>query len=255
MPGWTIAAFTHRGRVRPDNEDAVAIGNRILTGDLDIPIVTVVPNNCCLLMIADGMGGHTHGAMASRALLDHLITDVDRLAAQATCDEAIREANDYLYGLMQSQPDASGMGTTLVGVVLTPLRLLNFNVGDSRAYLFTRGHLVQLSHDDVIDVGANPSGHRTSHAITQALGGSEYPVPINPHVNTDAPLASGETLLICSDGITDMVSDNIIRDVLSKNTDPNTAVRHLTAQAFRAGGHDNLSLIIARLTETSNSTN
>ena len=84
MPGWTIAAFTHRGRVRPDNQDAVAIGNRILTGDMDAPIVTVVLNTCRLLMIADGMGGHTHGAMASRALLDHLITDVDRLAAQTT---------------------------------------------------------------------------------------------------------------------------------------------------------------------------
>jgi protein phosphatase len=161
--------------VRPDNQDAVAIGNRILTGDMDAPTVTVVLNTCRLLMIADGMGGHTHGAMASRALLDHLITDVDRLAAQTT-DEAIREANNYLYGLMQSQRDASGI--YLGRRFLTPLRLLNFNVGDSRAYLFTRGHLVQLSHDDVIDVGANPSGHRTSRAITQALGGSEYPVPI-----------------------------------------------------------------------------
>jgi serine/threonine protein phosphatase PrpC len=80
MPGWTIAAFTHRGRVRPDNENAIAIGYRILTGDMDAPVVVTAPNDCCLLMIADGMGGHAHGAMASRAVLDHLVAATDRLS-------------------------------------------------------------------------------------------------------------------------------------------------------------------------------
>lgn len=255
MPIWHTAAFTHRGRIRSANEDAVAIDQRVLTGDMAEPLTITVSNDVCVLMLADGMGGHVHGALASRAILDRLVADTDRLTAPATCAEAIQDANDHLYRLMQSQPDASGMGSTLVGTVLAPERLLSFNIGDSRAYLLTRGHLVQLSHDDVPDLGANRSGRRTSHAITQALGGSEFPVPISPHVNTDAALAPGETLLICSDGITDMVADTIIRNVLSRTADPNTAVRRLAAQAFRAGGHDNVSLVVARLAEISQPAN
>jgi serine/threonine protein phosphatase PrpC len=101
----------------------------------------------------------------------------------------------------------------------------------------------------------NHSGPRRSHAITQALGGSSLPVPVEPHFTVDAPLAPGETLLLCSDGLTDMVADNILRDMLSKAPDPNTAVRHLTAQAFRAGGHDNISVVVARLADTSEPAN
>jgi PPM family protein phosphatase len=84
MTSWTIAAFTHRGRVRPDNEDAIAIGDHILTGDMDAPVVMTAPIDSCLLMIADGMGGHAHGAMASRAVLDYLVAAVDRLSNSAS---------------------------------------------------------------------------------------------------------------------------------------------------------------------------
>lgn len=251
MPTLKIAAFTHRGRVRTFNEDAIAIGQRVLAGDMDQPLALTMSDSDCFLMISDGMGGHAHGALASRTILDRLIADTDRLTEPATCTEAIRDANDHLYQLMQSQPEASGMGATLVGAVLTPSKLLTFNIGDSRAYLLARGHLVQLSHDDVPRSEANRSGHRRSHAITQALGGTAFPVPIHPHVNTDAPLAPGETLLICSDGLTDMAGDHAIRDLLNKTADPAMTVRDLTACAFRAGGRDNISLIVARLAETS----
>ena len=251
MTGWTIATFTHRGRVRPANEDAIAIGTRILTDDMATPIVMTAQDDGCLLMVADGMGGHAQGAMASRAVLDHLVAATDRISNPESCAKAIEDANRHLYALMQQHEAALGMGTTLVGAVLTPTALLTFNVGDSRCYLFSAGRLIQLSHDDVSDEEDNRSGHRKSHAITQALGGSWFPVAIEPHINVDAPLSSGEALLLCSDGLTDMVADNVLREVLSKNADPNTAVRHLTAQAFRAGGRDNISLVVARLAGTS----
>jgi serine/threonine protein phosphatase PrpC len=246
MTGWTVAAFTHHGRVRPDNEDTVAIGRRILTGDMDAPIVVTAPDDRCLLMIADGMGGHAHGAMASRAVLDYLVAAVDRLSDPDSCAEVIGEANRHLYDVMQEQEEALGMGSTIVGAVLTAERLVTFNVGDSRCYLFGAGQLVQLSHDDVPEGENGHFGPRRSHALTQALGGSSFPLAVEPHISIDAPLAPGETLLLCSDGLTDMVSGRAISDTLKIAKDPLQAAKRLAAKAFSAGARDNVSLLIAR---------
>jgi len=245
MPSWAIAAFTHRGRVRPYNEDAIAIGNHIFTGDMAAPVVTASPNDCCLLMIADGMGGHAHGAMASRAVLDYLVAAIDQLSNPASCAEVIEEANRHLFELMHENPEALGMGTTLVGAVLTAKQLITFNVGDSRCYLLSADQLVQLSHDDVPDGESDHFGPRRSHAITQALGGSSFPVAIKPYICADSSLALGETLLLCSDGLTDMVADQIISETLRSGKDPNLSVRKLAAKAFSAGARDNISIIVA----------
>ncbi len=246
MVGWTIAAFTHRGRVRPANEDAIAISSQILTGDMDAPVVVTAPNDCCLLMIADGLGGHAHGAMASRAILDYLVAAIGRLSNPASSAEVIDEANQLLFNLMHEHPETLGMGSTLVGAALTARQLLTFNVGDSRSYLFSAGQLVQLSHDDVPEGESSHFGPRRSHALTQALGGSSLPLAIEPHVTVDAPLSTGETLLLCSDGLTDMVGGQVIRNIVGAAKDPVQAARRLGAKAFSAGGRDNISLIVAR---------
>lgn len=246
MTRWTIVGFTNRGRVRPHNEDAVAIGDRILTGDMDAPLVITAPNDCCLLMIADGMGGHAHGAMASRAALDYLVAAVDRLSNPASCAQAMEEANQHLYELMHEHEQALGMGSTLVGAVLTADQLLTFNVGDSRCYLFSAGQLLQLSEDDVPESKNDFSGSRRSHALTQALGGSSFRVAIEPHISVDSPLAAGETLLLCSDGLTDMVPNLAISYTLGTAKDALQAARGLAANAFSAGARDNVSLIVAR---------
>lgn len=246
MTGWTIAAFTHRGRVRSANEDAISIGSRVLTGDMKTPVVMTAPGDGCLLMVADGMGGHAEGARASRAVLDYLVAAADRISNPETCAEAVEGANQHLYTLMEQQAAALGMGTTLVGAFLTPTARLTFNVGDSRSYLVSPGRLIQLSHDDVADEGINHSGHRRSHVITQALGGSSFPVAIEPHIKVDAPLGADETLLLCSDGLTDTVDDNEIGHVLSVAADPIRVVRDLAGKAFAAGGRDNVSLIVVR---------
>jgi protein phosphatase len=245
MAGWTIAAFTHRGRVRSANEDAISINTRVLTGDMNSPVVMTVPGDGCLLMVADGMGGHAQGAVASRAVLDYLVAATDRISNLATCAEAIEAGNQHLYTLMERQEAALGMGTTLVGAFLTPTALLTFNVGDSRSYLFSASRLIQLSHDDVAE-GINPSGHRRSHAITQALGGFSVPVAIEPHINVDTPVRADETLLLCSDGLTDMVDDDGIARTLGAANDPNRAARDLAGKAFNTGARDNVSVIVAR---------
>jgi protein phosphatase len=113
---------------------------------------------------------------------------------------------------------------------LTPAALLTFNVGDSRSYLFTAGRLIQLSQDDVAKDGNNGFGNRRSHAITQALGGSPFPIAVEPHINVDAPLKPEEALLLCSDGLTDMVDNHGISLALSAARDPILAVRDLAGK-------------------------
>lgn len=246
MRSWTIATFTHRGRVRPHNEDAVAIGDRILTGNMDAPVVITAQSGCALLMIADGMGGHAQGAMASRAVLHYLVAAADRLSDPSSCAEVIEEANQMLFKIMSEHEEAIGMGTTLVGAALTPDRMATFNVGDSGSYLFTGGQLVQLSTDDVPVAASDRLGARRSHALTQALGGSSFPIAVQAHVSVDPPLATGETLLLCSDGLTDMVDNQTIRNTLMTAKAPLQAARTLVGEAFRSGGGDNVSLIIAQ---------
>lgn len=245
MPNWTIAAFTHRGRVRSVNEDAIAVNTRILTGDMTEPLVVSAADDSCVLMIADGMGGHAQGAMASRAVLDYLAGAIDRLADPATCIELVEEANQHLFELMSEHQEALGMGSTIVGAVLSADRLATFNVGDSRCYLFSAGQLVQLSHDDVPEGGNNQFSSRRSHALTQALGGTSLPISIQPHISIDSPLATRETLLLCSDGLTDMVDDPAISDNIRVIRDPLRCTRKLVAEAFGAGARDNVSLIVA----------
>lgn len=252
MPTWTIAAFTHRGRVRPHNEDTVGIGNRILTGDMDSPLVITAQTGSALLMIADGMGGHAQGAMASRAVLDYLVAAGDRLSDPASCAEVIEEAHQQLFKIMSEHEEAIGMGATLVGAALTPHRMVTFNVGDSRCYVFSGGQLVQLSSDDVPAGAGDRFGPRRSHALTQAMGGTSFLVEVEPHVSVDPPLAPGETLLLCSDGLTDMVLNQVIDDSLRNTKTPLQSARKLVAKAFAAGARDNISLIVARRSDARN---
>jgi serine/threonine protein phosphatase PrpC len=108
---------------------------------------------------------------------------------------------------------------------------------------------VQLSYDDVPEGENNHFGRRRSHALTQALGGSSFPVAIKPHISVDSPLAPRETLLLCSDGLTDMVANQIISYTLRTAKAPLQSARELAAKAFRAGAKDNVSLIVARRTD------
>ena len=249
MSGWSIAAFTHRGRVRSDNEDAIAVDGQTFVGDMAAPVVISTPNESCVLMIADGMGGHARGAMASRAVIDYMVAAIDRLADTSSFAEAIEEANQHLFAIMQEHQEALGMGSTIVGAVLGAKQLVTFNVGDSRCYLFSSGQLVQLSHDDVPE---QVDDHfRRSHAVTQALGGSSLLVAIEPHISVDSPLAPGETLLLCSDGLTDMINNQAISKILNAAGTPLQSVRKLAARAFGAGAHDNISLIVVRRSKSS----
>jgi len=226
----------------------VAIAGQLLTGDMDHVHHRHVDGGNCLLVVADGMGGHSHGALASKTVLDHLIAVAEGLLEPQSAAAAVNEANTRLYATMAEHPESEGMGSTIVGAVLFARSLLVFNVGDSRCYRILDGELSQLSRDDVASTAKNVLGHRQSHAITQCLGAVPFQLPLSPHIVVHPPLAVGETLLLCSDGLTDMVEDEAIAHLLADAAHGLTdAVRKLARAAVKAGGADNLSIIAARM--------
>jgi serine/threonine protein phosphatase PrpC len=182
-------------------------------------------------LVADGLGGHAAGEVASvlaieimRPVMSALRTDHDVATALLSADTALYLAMDQDCGL-------EGMGTTIAGVVVRGEEILAFNVGDSRIYHLGDAGLTQFSADDV--VGRN--------RLTQCLGGSQAQVKLNPHV-ARFPFRTGDTLLLCSDGLTDMLPDKTIGSLLVA-ADPAAA---LIAAALEAGGHDNVSAVILR---------
>jgi serine/threonine protein phosphatase PrpC len=243
-------AFTHQGAVRASNEDTIAVGDWITNDPMAGPVVlehTVTAPLICL--VADGMGGHAAGEVASRIVAEHLA----RRAAQATDEAAIGRllhgANDALFALMEERPAWYGMGTTVAGVAVAPTGVIVFNVGDSRVYRIEAGALVQLSTDDTLGPKL-PDGRTavyTSSIISQVLGGYGPDQPwerIVAHVLSE-PLVDGARCLICSDGLTDLLDPAAIEELLKGEDQASAAA--LFEAAMARGGDDNISLILLRL--------
>jgi serine/threonine protein phosphatase PrpC len=240
-------AFTHQGAVRASNEDTIAVGDWITSEPMAAPVRlehTVAAPLICL--VADGMGGHAAGEVASRTVAEHL----SRRAVDAT-DEAglaalLRDADAELFALMQEHPAWRGMGTTVAGISVAPERVMAFNVGDSRVYRIDEGALVQLSTDDTPGpkLADGRTAAMTSNLITQSLGGAYQPAGIEPHVLSEPP-EHGARYLICSDGLSDLVDRTAIEELLEG--DDEATAQALFEAAMARGGDDNISLILLRL--------
>src|SRR5438477_176206 len=231
-----ITAFTHRGRVRPGNEDTIAVGDWLSPPEMAAPRefhhALSTPLVCA---VADGMGGHQAGEVASRYTAEWLAEARERLTDARRATATLQTINAGLYRAMAEDEDLRGMGTTLVGLVLRP-RLIWFNVGDSRLYCYRNGRLAQMSIDDT------PAGPR-SGLLTQTLGGVPLPFASNiePHVGED-DLTAPVRFLLCSDGLTDMIEDAQIAECLKL---PHAAaVAQLFDLAMHAGGMDNVSIVL-----------
>ena len=225
------ASATHQGMVRQNNEDSLFPEQ---SGESDGPAV---------LMVADGMGGHVAGEVASRlavnAAASSSLEPADRVAA---ANRAIREE-------VARQPELEGMGTTMTLVELTPDGVAHFgHVGDSRAYLFRNGNLQQLTADhtvaaEMVTLGQlspqEAEDHPRSHMILRCLGLTRF-------VNVDEielELEPGDRILLCSDGLNSMVPHEAIAKGLTEGTADEAAWK-LVELANKAGGHDNISVIL-----------
>jgi protein phosphatase len=208
-----------------------------------------------IAVVADGMGGHAAGDVASGIAIKAL----DRLAhtrAPRSSDDlatAIQEANQWILDAVVDHPDHTGMGTTITGVVAASIggsdHWVVFNVGDSRVYQFLEGRLRQVTVDhseieELIAAGSlTPAEARDDprrNIVTRSLGTDPPP---RPDIWVFPP-TPGERFLVCSDGLTDELSDDEIQGFLCEGTDAQRVADELVAAAVTAGGRDNVTAIV-----------
>jgi serine/threonine protein phosphatase PrpC len=242
-----IAALTHVGLRRRANEDCIAIGTQIFSEPMDEPWLTVQAlEPCCACLVADGMGGHPAGEVASRAAIDAMLAGLRQMPPDAgRMASVLQEANAFLFAEMARCPQWYGMGTTLAGIAACQERVIAFNVGDSRIYRVADGRVQQLSIDDSESISMGFIFSRAPmRVLSQCLGGFPDTSEIAPHL-VELPAVAGSEFLICSDGVYDMLSDAAISGCL--DADPVRTVRALFEAAMDEGGIDNISIVLARM--------
>jgi protein phosphatase len=225
---------TDTGRQRKDNEDNAFA-------------------RAPLFVVADGMGGAQAGEVASAIAVEAFQAGLpdsgspeERLAARA------QDANRRIYEISSTEHDRAGMGTTLTAVYVDHSELAVAHVGDSRAYLFRDGELGRLTQDHTLVEELLRRGklteeqaaeHPQRSIITRALG-------VDPEVDVDTRTYSargGDVVLLCSDGLTSMISEQLVATVLREESDLNRAAERLIAEANAAGGRDNITVVLFRL--------
>jgi serine/threonine protein phosphatase PrpC len=235
-PVW---AATHVGHVRSSNQDRCLVGDWRSDGT-NASWRGALAAERGWALVADGMGGHEAGDVASRVAVETISRFIGQAESPREIAAMLDTANRDLFEAMHSGDGRPGMGTTIVGVRWTEREALIFNLGDSRAYRACPKGLAQVSRDDTLGGHGLPGGGR-SHVLTQCLGGSRTPRPLRPHIDR-LPLAHDTGLLLCSDGLTDMLNDDEIARVLAQNA--NDPAEQLVAAALDAGGQDNVTVVI-----------
>ncbi|MCF1600020.1 Stp1/IreP family PP2C-type Ser/Thr phosphatase [Streptomyces muensis] len=229
-----FAAGSHKGMIREGNEDSGYAGPR-------------------LLAIADGMGGAAAGEVASSEAISTIVAlddDVPGSDILTSLGTAVQRANDQLRSMVEDDPQLEGMGTTLTALLWTGQRLGLVHVGDSRAYLLRDGVLTQITQDHtwvqrLVDEGRITEEEATTHPqrslLMRALGSGDH---VEPDLSI-REVRAGDRYLICSDGLSGVVSHQTLEDTLASYQGPQETVQQLIELALRGGGPDNITVIIA----------
>jgi PPM family protein phosphatase len=261
--------LTDAGKVREHNEDQFLIASlvkslQIEQTSLPQPDIQQSSDRGHLFIVADGMGGHAAGERASALAIGSVEGFVlqafqwfTELTSQGEQDilrdfrRALALANNRVLADAAQHPEFSGMGTTLTLAYTFGTELFVAHVGDSRCYLFREGKLHRLTSDhtfaeELLKAGLlSPNqvqNHRWRHALTNAVGGSAAELSVELH---KLGLAAGDRLLLCSDGLTNMVTDETIARVIQEADAPEAACRRLVDEANEAGGRDNITVVLA----------
>lgn len=230
------AGLTDPGLTRTGNEDALLI---------EPPLYAV----------ADGMGGHRAGEIASREALTALLANAPREIDAKALARAVRAANRAVIASAAKSRTRTGMGTTLTAAMVDGTRVLVAHVGDSRAYLLHDGQLTRITEDhsmvaDLVRQGSiteeDARFHPQRSVITRALGSDADMVADVFEVDA----CPGDRLLLATDGLTGMLPDDFIAELLSQQRSPEEAAAKLIEAANRAGGYDNITVVIVDLDDT-----
>ncbi|MFD7289776.1 Stp1/IreP family PP2C-type Ser/Thr phosphatase [Streptomyces sp. NPDC059863] len=229
-----FAAGSHKGMIREGNEDSGYAGPR-------------------LLAIADGMGGQAAGEVASSEVISTLVQlddDVPGSDILTSLGTAVQRANDQLRVMVEEDPQLEGMGTTLTALLWTGQRLGLVHVGDSRAYLLRDGVLTQITQDHtwvqrLVDEGRITEEEATTHPqrslLMRALGSGDH---VEPDLSI-REVRAGDRYLICSDGLSGVVSHQTMEETLASYQGPQETIQALIQLALRGGGPDNITCIVA----------
>jgi PPM family protein phosphatase len=271
-PTLTVKAFgiTDKGKVRPTNEDQFLIAEltkamRVWQTSLPEPKVQVGEEHAHLFLVADGMGGHRAGERASALAVVAIeqftlntfkwffgSNDTEAQKVLAQFQSALSQADASILKEAAEHPELSGMGTTVTMAFHLGAQLCVVHVGDSRAYVYRDGELHQLTQDhtvtgDMVRSGSlrpdEVAGHRLRHVITNVVGGQELGVTVEVRA---FEVQAGDRLLLCSDGLTEMVTNEAIAATLEAEPAPEVAATKLLAQANDGGALDNITLVIVR---------
>lgn len=230
----TATVVTGRGRARSANEDRIGVFGWLSPVELSAPVMmqgfTVEP---LVVAVADGLGGHRAGEVASEIAITRLLAEQGILTDADALAERYQDIHATVLAAAHGRPDRDGMGTTLVAVVVADEHLLVANVGDSRAYYLEPGMVEQLTIDD-----ATPFG---DGALTQVIGGA-VAQPIQPHVST-MPIDQALRVLLCSDGLHSYLSSAALRE-LAAPSDAYRVVDGLNEAVYQAGAPDNVSICL-----------
>lgn len=238
-----VFAATHTGSVRRGNEDAYG-ATSLSASRVDGEVVSAaVSNKPCLVVIADGLGGHPRGEVASQLAVD-LLLEVEPTDAKSLVT-AVHTANESIVAAMSHDDGSIGMGTTVAAVLIGEAAVAVVNVGDSAVLELVDDRLIQLSTDDV------PAGRIRlpgvpSSILTQTLGGGRELVEIDPHLYED-DLVSPRRLLVCTDGLTNFVPNDRVADALRRH-EGEDLIRVLIGLALAAGGPDNVTCAVVEVT-------
>ncbi|HET7451701.1 MAG TPA: protein phosphatase 2C domain-containing protein [Thermoanaerobaculia bacterium] len=270
-----LGARSHPGKVRPNNEDhfLVCQFQRNMTALLtNLPEGTIPSRHedtAYGLLVADGMGGRAAGEVASRtaisALVEHAIQTPDWIMSfdesrVGEVMERMKQRFEKLSAVLaeraRSEPQLSGMGTTMTLALSLGLDAIVVHIGDSRGYLRRGKTLHRLTKDQTVAQSLVDSGaisqeefrrHPLRHVLTGAISTKEKKSTIELH---HVHLESGDDLLLCSDGLTDMVSDDAIAGILGREGTAEQISEGLIDAALEAGGKDNVTVVVARYRAT-----
>ena len=242
-----MTAASRVGNVRSNNEDMILAFDKYVRSDIYQTVLAPDNLDRFVVGVADGMGGHNAGEVASEMVMENLKFYVNDLPKGLTSGELEEAMNDWLQSIHQtvnargrSNKEQANMGTTLVALLYYGERYFWMNCGDSRLYRLRDGHLEQLTTDHSL---INEEGEKKhSNYITNCIGAGCKETYIDM-IEFTSDFLPGDTYVLCSDGLNDMVPDEIIRQMLVEGATANT----LCEEAIAAGGFDNVSVCVLRV--------